>query len=168
MKATALALAAILALAAGCSAAETTTSAEDGPQVSDLTSSFDVQPYATVGSGHPGSGAEDIDAPDGITFDSNGSMLLTDAANHRVQIGSVIGTPKKLGEVQAPAGGEVVDLAVSPVDGKLIVTDEDTHLAYGYDPPMKNADGHVENLKPSQWYWAGTPWLDPFIGGAGR
>lgn len=30
------------------------------------------------------------------------------------------------------------------------------------------ADGHVENLKPSQWYWAGTPWLDPFIGGAGR
>jgi DNA-binding beta-propeller fold protein YncE len=137
-------LLALLALGSGCSsAADTTSGADDAPQVSDLTSAIDVQPYAVVGSGRPGSGAEDIDAPDGLTFDSNGSLLLTDAANHRVQIWSVVGTPKKLGEVQAPAGGEVVDLAVSPVDGRLIVTDEDTHLAYGYEAPKKNADGKV-------------------------
>jgi prepilin-type N-terminal cleavage/methylation domain-containing protein/prepilin-type processing-associated H-X9-DG protein len=27
------------------------------------------------------------------------------------------------------------------------------------------ADCHVESLKPSRWYWAGTPWLDPKQGG---
>ncbi len=26
-------------------------------------------------------------------------------------------------------------------------------------------DGHAESLKPIQWYWAGTPWLKPDIGG---
>jgi len=26
-------------------------------------------------------------------------------------------------------------------------------------------DGHTETLKSSQWYWSGTPWLDPGIGG---
>ncbi|MGH7942608.1 MAG: prepilin-type N-terminal cleavage/methylation domain-containing protein, partial [Limisphaerales bacterium] len=26
-------------------------------------------------------------------------------------------------------------------------------------------DGHVEAMKASQWYWAGTPWLNPAIGG---
>ena len=26
-------------------------------------------------------------------------------------------------------------------------------------------DGHVEALKPSQWYWAGTPWMNPEVGG---
>jgi len=26
-------------------------------------------------------------------------------------------------------------------------------------------DGHVEAMKPSQWYWAGTPWLKPKTGG---
>jgi prepilin-type N-terminal cleavage/methylation domain-containing protein/prepilin-type processing-associated H-X9-DG protein len=26
-------------------------------------------------------------------------------------------------------------------------------------------DGHVENKKSSEWYWAGTPWLDPKTGG---
>jgi DNA-binding beta-propeller fold protein YncE len=144
---TCLALAGLLALVVGCSSAEQPSGAsDDGPQESNLTSAIEVRPYAIVGSGHPGAGAEDIDAPDGITFDANGSMLLTDAANHRVQVWSVVGVPKKLGEFQAPAGGEIVDLAVSPIDGKLIVTDEDTHLAYAYDPPAKNADGHVTDL----------------------
>ncbi len=27
-------------------------------------------------------------------------------------------------------------------------------------------DGHVESLKPLQWYWAGTPWLKPELGGS--
>lgn len=27
------------------------------------------------------------------------------------------------------------------------------------------ADGHVETLKPAKWYWAGTPWLRPDLGG---
>jgi prepilin-type N-terminal cleavage/methylation domain-containing protein/prepilin-type processing-associated H-X9-DG protein len=26
-------------------------------------------------------------------------------------------------------------------------------------------DGHVTSLKPSAWYWAGTPWLKPDVGG---
>jgi hypothetical protein len=26
-------------------------------------------------------------------------------------------------------------------------------------------EGHVELLKSSRWYWGGTPWLDPKIGG---
>jgi prepilin-type processing-associated H-X9-DG protein len=26
-------------------------------------------------------------------------------------------------------------------------------------------DGHIETLKPSQWYWAGSPWLIPEEGG---
>lgn len=26
-------------------------------------------------------------------------------------------------------------------------------------------DGHVELLKPAQWYWAGTPWMQPEQGG---
>jgi prepilin-type N-terminal cleavage/methylation domain-containing protein/prepilin-type processing-associated H-X9-DG protein len=27
------------------------------------------------------------------------------------------------------------------------------------------ADGHIENLKPSKWYWGGSPWLVPWLGG---
>jgi prepilin-type N-terminal cleavage/methylation domain-containing protein/prepilin-type processing-associated H-X9-DG protein len=27
------------------------------------------------------------------------------------------------------------------------------------------ADSHIESLKPARWYWAGTPWLKPDIGG---
>jgi prepilin-type N-terminal cleavage/methylation domain-containing protein/prepilin-type processing-associated H-X9-DG protein len=26
-------------------------------------------------------------------------------------------------------------------------------------------DGHVESVKASKWYWAGTPWLNPDLGG---
>ena len=103
-----LALAGLLALfglVAGCSSAETESASDDGPQVSDLTSAIDVRPYAVIGSGQGGAGAEDNDAPDGVAFDANGSLLLTDAANHRVQIWSVAGVPKKLGEDQAPATG---------------------------------------------------------------
>jgi prepilin-type N-terminal cleavage/methylation domain-containing protein/prepilin-type processing-associated H-X9-DG protein len=29
------------------------------------------------------------------------------------------------------------------------------------------ADSHVELLRSSSWYWAGTPWLRPELGGAG-
>jgi prepilin-type N-terminal cleavage/methylation domain-containing protein/prepilin-type processing-associated H-X9-DG protein len=27
------------------------------------------------------------------------------------------------------------------------------------------ADGHVDSLRPSRWYWSLTPWLDPLTGG---
>jgi prepilin-type processing-associated H-X9-DG protein len=30
------------------------------------------------------------------------------------------------------------------------------------------ADTHVEALRPRSWYWAGTPWLKPDIGGGGQ
>jgi prepilin-type N-terminal cleavage/methylation domain-containing protein/prepilin-type processing-associated H-X9-DG protein len=26
-------------------------------------------------------------------------------------------------------------------------------------------DGHIESLRPSQWYWGDTPWLKPEVGG---
>jgi prepilin-type processing-associated H-X9-DG protein len=26
-------------------------------------------------------------------------------------------------------------------------------------------DGHAESMKPSQWYWHWTPWLNPALGG---
>ncbi len=30
---------------------------------------------------------------------------------------------------------------------------------------MTFVDGHVQAMKASQWYWAGTPWLKPSLGG---
>jgi prepilin-type N-terminal cleavage/methylation domain-containing protein/prepilin-type processing-associated H-X9-DG protein len=39
------------------------------------------------------------------------------------------------------------------------------HLRHNTRSNVLFADNHVEALKASQWYWAGTPWLDPALGG---
>ena len=39
------------------------------------------------------------------------------------------------------------------------------HVRHGGKSVVAFGEGHVELLKPSRWYWAGTPWLDPARGG---
>ncbi len=41
------------------------------------------------------------------------------------------------------------------------------HLRHIQKSNVSFADGHVETLKASTWYWAGTPWLIPSVGGGG-
>lgn len=133
-------------VAVACAAPPDDHAAGGGPQESELVTAIDVQPYARIGTGNPGAGENDVNTPDGVVFDANGSLLLTDAMNHRVQVWDVRGQTKRLGQFGSADvfRGEIVDLAVSPVSGQLIVTDEDTHLAYAYDPPKKDAAGHLD------------------------
>ena len=39
------------------------------------------------------------------------------------------------------------------------------HLRHNGRSNVLFADGHVQAMKASQWYWAGTPWLKPSLGG---
>jgi len=39
------------------------------------------------------------------------------------------------------------------------------HPRHGGRSAIAFADGHVESLLPRQWFWAGTPWLKPDVGG---
>ena len=39
------------------------------------------------------------------------------------------------------------------------------HVRHAGRSVVTFGDGHTENMKPSRWYWAGTPWLDPARGG---
>lgn len=39
------------------------------------------------------------------------------------------------------------------------------HPRHGGRSAVAFADGHAESLQPRQWYWAGTPWLKPELGG---
>lgn len=39
------------------------------------------------------------------------------------------------------------------------------HLRHGGRSNVSFVDGHVQSMKASQWYWAGTPWLKVAIGG---
>jgi prepilin-type N-terminal cleavage/methylation domain-containing protein/prepilin-type processing-associated H-X9-DG protein len=50
------------------------------------------------------------------------------------------------------------------------VTNEDgnwggPHLRHNERSNVSFVDGHVQGMKASQWYWAGTPWLKPSLGG---
>ena len=43
------------------------------------------------------------------------------------------------------------------------------HLRHSGDTSnVAFADSHIESLQSRRWYWAGTPWLKPDEGGAGR
>ena len=39
------------------------------------------------------------------------------------------------------------------------------HLRHNQRSNVAFVDGHIQALKALQWYWAGTPWLKPSIGG---
>jgi len=41
------------------------------------------------------------------------------------------------------------------------------HPRHGGRSAILFADGHARSLKPLQWYYSGTPWLKPDIGGGG-
>jgi prepilin-type N-terminal cleavage/methylation domain-containing protein/prepilin-type processing-associated H-X9-DG protein len=41
------------------------------------------------------------------------------------------------------------------------------HLRHNQRSNVAFADSHIENLKASKWYYAGTPWLKPDVGGSG-
>ena len=53
-------------------------------------------------------------------------------------------------EVVDPANGDWCGPELRHNDGRSVVA---------------MTDAHVETMKASQWYWAGTPWLNPSIGG---
>jgi len=38
-------------------------------------------------------------------------------------------------------------------------------LRHGGRSAVSFVDGHVDSMKPSQWYWLWTPWLNPALGG---
>jgi hypothetical protein len=115
-----------------------------------------VEPYAILGSGHPGKGASDFDKPDGLAFAPNGWLLATDAKNRRVQIWD-IKTKTHLGEFgHGIFGGEIVDIAVAP-DGLTFVTDQTLNLAYAFVPPTPGAtDEKGKPLGPYQYQFRGT------------
>lgn len=115
-----------------------------------------VEPYAILGSGHPGKGASDFDKPDGLAFAPNGLLLATDAKNRRVQIWDVK-TKTHLGEFgHGVFGGEIVDIAVAP-DGMALVTDQTLNLAYAFVPPTPGAtDEKGKPLGPYQYQFKGT------------
>src|SRR5262245_31383477 len=97
-----------------------------------------VEPYAILGSGHPGKGASDFDKPDGVAFTPNGWLLATDAKNRRVQVWDVK-TKTHLGEFgHGIFGGEIVDIAIAP-SGVTLITDQTLNLAYAFIPAPPGA-----------------------------
>lgn len=120
-------------------------SAEDPVAVGaeqNLNASIDVAPIAVIGTGKNGNGPDDINEPDGVIFNSKGKLLLTDAANHRVQVWDVK-EKRHLGDFGSAQifRGSIVDLAENPLTGQVVVTDEDTHVAYAFDPPSGKEAG---------------------------
>jgi len=39
------------------------------------------------------------------------------------------------------------------------------HLRHNSRSNVSFVDGHVQAMRAADWYWAGTPWLKPFVGG---
>lgn len=94
---------------------------------------IDVEPYAVLGSGHPGSRPSDINQPDGLDFTSSGLLLVTDSMNRRVQIWNVQ-TAERVGEFGAKQlGGEATNVAVAP-SGTVYVADSELNLVYVFEP----------------------------------
>jgi hypothetical protein len=95
---------------------------------------LEVEPFAILGSGHPGKADDDFDKPDGVAFTPNGFLLATDARNRRVQVWDVK-SHLRLGDFgKRTFGGEIVDIAVSP-NGNVFVTDQKLNVTYAFRPP---------------------------------
>jgi hypothetical protein len=115
-----------------------------------------VEPYAILGSGHPGKGASDFDKPDGVAFSPEGLLFATDAKNRRVHIWDVK-TKTRLAEFgHGIFGGEIVDIAFGP-DGLVLVTDQTLNLAYAFVPPGPGGkDEKGKPLGPYDYQFKGT------------
>jgi len=135
----------------GCAATAANPSGdEQGTSGDEVVTGINVQPYARIGTGNAGNGINDISTPDGVIFDARGSLLLTDADNHRMQVWDVRGdAPKRLGQFGDAHVfvGQIVDVAINPKDGKLIVSDEDSHLSYSFLPPKADEDPAAYKLE---------------------
>ena len=63
----------------------------------------------------------------------------------------------------------VHDPANSDPCGGCVISDDPNwggpHPRHSGRSAVTFADTHVESLKPSQWYWADSPWLKPEVGG---
>lgn len=118
--------------------------------------SIDAQPFRTIGSGHPGKNASDIDKPDGAAFTPTGLLLATDAKNRRVHVWDVR-TGERIGDFGTKYfGGEIVDIAVGP-DGLVLVTDQTLNLAYAFTPPAPGAVGKTgQPASRADYQFAGT------------
>ncbi|MFN0067120.1 MAG: prepilin-type N-terminal cleavage/methylation domain-containing protein [Limisphaerales bacterium] len=57
----------------------------------------------------------------------------------------------------------------APCTGCVTATDDPNwggpHLRHNGRSNVAFADSHIETLKSSKWYWAGSPWLRPDLGG---
>jgi prepilin-type N-terminal cleavage/methylation domain-containing protein/prepilin-type processing-associated H-X9-DG protein len=59
----------------------------------------------------------------------------------------------------------------APCDGCVVATPSGDpnwggpHLRHAQRSNVEFVDGHVDPMKASRWYWAGTPWLKPGEGG---
>jgi DNA-binding beta-propeller fold protein YncE len=115
-----------------------------------------AEPYAILGSGHPGKAVSDFDKPDGVAFTPQGWLLATDAKNRRVQIWDVK-TKAHLGEFgHGILGGEIVDIAVAP-SGMVLVTDQVLNLAYAFMPAKPgDKDDKGKPLGPYDYVFKGT------------
>jgi FHA domain len=117
---------------------------------------IDVEPYVSLGAGHPGKAEADFDKPDGVAFSKTGLLFATDAGNRRVQIWNVK-TGARLAEFGHKVfGGEIVDIAFTP-DNTALITDQTLNLAYVFAPPQPGAlDDQGKPLGPYDYRFKGT------------
>jgi FHA domain-containing protein len=117
---------------------------------------IDVEPYVSLGAGHPGKAESDFDKPDGLAFSKTGLLFATDAGNRRVQIWDVK-TGTRLAEFGHKIfGGEIVDIAFTP-DNTALITDQTLNLAYVFAPPKPGAlDEKGKQLGPYDYQFKGT------------
>lgn len=94
---------------------------------------LDVEPYAVLGSGHPGVRPSDINQPDGLEFTSSGLLLITDSQNQRVQIWNVERAERVAEFGRRQLGGEVTNVAVSRT-GTVYIADSVLNLVYVFVP----------------------------------
>jgi prepilin-type N-terminal cleavage/methylation domain-containing protein/prepilin-type processing-associated H-X9-DG protein len=94
--------------------------------------------YVTDGGSKPVNTADPLKCVTDLTPEKPGCWILHDVGNDAPNTGGVSGTDPNWG---GPIPRHMNRSAISFLDG------------------------HITSLKPSQWYWSGTPWLKPDVGG---
>ena len=106
---------------------------------------------------------------DGTVKNPVGTVHLTDGGSRPVNSKD----PQKCVTAQSPekAGCWIVHDPANdaPCVGCVTSTGDPNwggpHLRHNQRSNIAFADGHIQALKSSQWYWSGTPWLKPAEGG---